>query len=187
MQQVLGYFAMETGLALLPLAGTRVVAAGAAAPLLTRYGVRPVLLAGLVLFAGRMAWFSRLPADGEFVADLLGPSLLVGLGLAATFVALTVASVEGMRPQEYGLASGLINTSQQIGGALGLAVLAAVANARVETVAKQGADAAVALTEGFQSALLVGTGFTVVAVVLAAVLTPRRAPEPHLEPAPARA
>jgi EmrB/QacA subfamily drug resistance transporter len=187
MQQVLGYSALETGLALPPLAGTLVVAAGAAAPLLTRYGVKPVLLAGLVLFAGGTAWFSPMPADGEFVADLLGPSLLVGLGLAATFVALTVAAVEGVRPEEYGLASGLINTSQQIGGALGLAVLAAVANARAETVAKQGADAAVALTEGFQSALLVGTGFTVVAVVLAAVLTPRRAPEPHPEPAPARA
>jgi EmrB/QacA subfamily drug resistance transporter len=82
MQQVLGYSPLETGLALLPLAGTLVVAAGAAAPLLTRYGVKPVLLAGLVLFAGGTAWFSRMPADGEFIADLLGPSLLVGLGRA---------------------------------------------------------------------------------------------------------
>ena len=111
MQKVLGYSSLETGLALLPLAGTLVVAAGGVAPLLTRYGVKPVLLAGLVLFAGGMAWFSRMPAEGEFVADLLAPSLLVGLGLAATFVALTVASVEGVRPEEYGLASGLINTS----------------------------------------------------------------------------
>ena len=98
-QQVLGYSALETGLGLLPLSGTLVAAAGAAAPLLTRYGVKPVLLAGLVLFAGGLAWFSRMPADGEFVADLLGPSLLIGLGLAATFVALTRRSARKGRPR----------------------------------------------------------------------------------------
>src|SRR5918992_1378733 len=130
LQVVLAYSALEAGVAQLPLAGTLVLAAGAVSPLVTRFGSKRVLLVGLVLFAAGMGWFARMPADGTFVADLLGPSLLVGLGLAATFIALTVTAVEGVSAQQYGLASGLINTTQQIGGALGLAILAAVANSR---------------------------------------------------------
>ena len=138
MQQVLGWSALETGLAQLPLAGTLVLAAGAMAPLVTRLGSKPVTLAGLVLFAAGLAWFSRMPADADFVADLLGPSLVVAVGLAATFVSLTVSAVDGITEDESGLASGLINTTQQIGGALGLAVLTAVASGRTESVAGDG-------------------------------------------------
>jgi EmrB/QacA subfamily drug resistance transporter len=169
MQQVLGYSALEAGLAQLPLAGTLVVAAGIVAPLVTRLGSKPVTLAGLVIFAAGLVWFSSMPADADFVADLLGPSLVVAVGLAATFVALTVRAVEGINDAESGLASGLINTSQQIGGALGLAVLTAVATGRTEAVAGKLAPA-VALNEGFQAGLLVAAGIVVVAVVLTAVV-----------------
>jgi MFS family permease len=169
MQQVLGYSALETGLAQLPLAGVLVLAAGIVAPLVTRLGSKPVTLAGLVIFAAGLAWFSRMPADADFVADLLGPSLVVAVGLAATFVSLTVSAVEGITDAESGLASGLINTTQQIGGALGLAVLTAVATSRTESLAGD-AGPAVALNEGFQAGLLLAAGFVVVAVVLTAVI-----------------
>jgi EmrB/QacA subfamily drug resistance transporter len=190
MQQVLGYSALETGVAQLPLAGTIVLAAGAVSPLVTRFGSKRVLLVGLVLFAGGLGWFARMPADGGFVADLLGPSLLVGLGLAATFIALTVTAVEGVSAQQYGLASGLINTTQQIGGALGLAILAAVANGRTSDLLENGGEQVVALTEGFQAALLVAAAFAVAAIVLVAALAggtpPRKASgEPNASaPAP---
>jgi MFS family permease len=177
MQQVLGYSALETGLAQLPLAGTVVLAAGAIAPLVTRVGSKPVTLAGLVLFAGGLAWFSRMPADADFVADLLGPSLVVAVGLAATFVSLTVSAVDGIAENESGLASGLINTSQQIGGALGLAVLTAVASGRTESVAGEVAPA-VALNEGFQLALLVAAGIVVVAFALTAIVGRGSRPAP---------
>jgi EmrB/QacA subfamily drug resistance transporter len=162
LQQVLGYTALEAGVSQLPLAGTLVLAAGAAGPLAERVGVKPVLLAGLALFAGGLAWFSRVPADGSFLADILGPSLLVGLGLAATFVSLTIASVSGVNGDRYGLASGLVNTSQQIGGALGLAILTSVAD-RATGIAV------------FQDALLVASGMAGVALVAAAILAPGRA------------
>jgi MFS family permease len=177
MQDVLGYSALKTGVAQLPLAGTIVLAAGAVSPLVTRLGSKPVLLSGLALFAVGMAWFSRLPADGSFAADVLGPSLLVGLGLAATFIALTVTSIEGVTTQQYGLASGLINTTQQIGGALGLAIHTAVAGGRTRGLLVHGTDPTVALTEGFQSALLLAAGFVVVAIALVAVLAAGTAPE----------
>ena len=122
------------------------------------------------MFAGGLAWFSRMPADADFVADLLGPSLVVGVGLAATFVSLTVSAVEGISESQSGLASGLINTSQQIGGALGLAVLTAVATSRTDAVAGDVAPAT-ALNEGFQAGLLVAAGIVVVAVAVAAVLS----------------
>jgi EmrB/QacA subfamily drug resistance transporter len=171
LQQVLGYSALEAGVSQLPLAGSLVLAAGAAGALVERAGVKPVLLAGLALFAGGMLWFSRLPVDGAFLADVLGPSLLVGVGLALSFVALTIGSVSGVGENRYGLASGLVNTSQQIGGALGLGILTAVANGRTESA---GAGVG-ALNEGFQLALLVAGGMALVALALAAVLTPRRA------------
>jgi hypothetical protein len=177
MQQVLDYSALETGLAQLPVAGTLVLTAGLISPLVTRVGSKPVTLTGLVTFAIGLAWFSRMPADADFVADLLGPSLIVGVGLAATFVALTVSAVDGIADAESGLASGLINTTQQIGGALGLAVLTAVATGRTDSVSGE-VGPATALNKGFQAGLLVAAAIVIVAVVLNAVVSRGSRPAP---------
>ena len=166
MQQVLGYDALKAGLSYLPLALGIILSAGIASPLVTRFGFKPVLVSGLVLVAGALVWFAQVSPDGSYVGDILFPSLLAAVGLGFAFVPMMVASLSDVPAHEAGLASGLINTSQQIGGALGLAILATVATARTEDamVAAQGDPAALpaALTEGFQSAFLVGAGFAVV-------------------------
>jgi EmrB/QacA subfamily drug resistance transporter len=183
MQQVLGFEPLEAGVAYLPLAGGIIIAAGAASNLVTRLGVKPVLIAGLLLTAGGLLWFSQISAGGSYLGDILFPSLLAAAGLGLAFVSMTVAAVAGVEPHEAGLASGMINTSQQIGGALGLAILAAIANSRTSAVAETGASTPVALTEGFQTALLVGSGFAVFGALLALLLvgggrTPRAEGEP---------
>src|SRR4051812_39887422 len=130
MQQVLGYSALKAGFAYLPLAAGIIVSAGIASTLTTRLGFKPVLTAGMILVAIGLLWFSQVSADGSYAVDVLFPSLIAALGLGFAFVPLTIASVAGVKPDDAGLASGLINTSQQVGGALGLAILAAVANGR---------------------------------------------------------
>jgi EmrB/QacA subfamily drug resistance transporter len=170
MQQVLGYSPLKAGVAYLPLAGGIIVSAGLASPLTTRFGVKPVLVGGLILIALGLLWFAQMSVGGSYVSDLLGPSLLSAFGLGFAFVAMMVASVAGVEPHEAGLASGLINTSQQLGGALGLAVLVAIANSRRDTVLESVHSMPVALTEGFQTALTVGAGFAIVGAVLALLL-----------------
>src|ERR687894_3189407 len=152
MQNVLGYSALEAGLAYLPLAVGIIVTAGATAGLVTRFGFKPVLVAGLIVTAIGLVWFSQVDADGGYVSDILFPSLVAAVGLGLAFVSMTVAAVSGVEGHEAGLASGMINTSQQIGGALGLAILATIANGRTADVAEAGNAMPVALTEGFQSA-----------------------------------
>ncbi len=175
MQQVLGYDPLEAGLAYLPLAFGIIVSAGVASQLVTRFGVRPVLVTGLILTAVGLLWFSQISVGGSYVEDILFPSLLAAFGLGFAFVPMTIAAVAGVEPHEAGLASGLINTSQQIGGALGLAVLAAIANSRRESLTEAGTALPSALTEGFQLALTVGAGFAVVGAILAlAARRPRR-------------
>src|SRR5919206_3666563 len=132
MQQVLGYDALKAGVAYLPLAFGIIVSAGAASTLVTRFGFKPVLIAGLLLTAGGLIWFSRVSVGGSYVGDILFPSLLAAVGLGLAFVPMTVAAVAGVEAHEAGLASGLINTSQQVGGALGLAILATIANSRTD-------------------------------------------------------
>ena len=173
MQQVLGFEPLEAGLAYLPLSAGIIIAAGVSSQLTTRFGVRPVLLMGLVLITIGLAWFSRVSADGSFVADVLGPSVVAAVGAGMVFVPLTIASVAGVEERESGLASGLINTSQQIGGAVGLAILATLANTRTDEIADGGRPDASALTEGFQLAFLGAAGFGLLAGVVAIVLTPR--------------
>jgi EmrB/QacA subfamily drug resistance transporter len=123
MQQVLGYSAIHAGLSYLPLALTIIVAAGLGGQLVTRFGFKPILAAGMLFVALGLVWFSRVSVGGAFLSDILGPSLLAAIGLGFGFVTSTIAAVSGVEEREQGLASGLINTSQQIGGALGLAVL----------------------------------------------------------------
>jgi hypothetical protein len=174
MQQVLGYSAIKAGLSYLPLALSIGLASAAASVLVTRIGFKPVLAAGMVLIAAALLWFSQVSVGGGYLTDILGPSLLAAAGLGFAFVTTTIAAVSGVRSQESGLASGLINTSQQVGGALGLAVLATIANSRTnELLAGSGgspAERANALTEGFQSAFLGGAGIAALGLVLTLVL-----------------
>jgi EmrB/QacA subfamily drug resistance transporter len=171
MQQVLGWDALKAGLAYLPLALTIIVSAGIASQLVTRIGFKPVVIAGLLFVAAGLFLFARISADGSFGGDVLIPSLLAAIGLGFSFVPVTIGGTTGIPPDEAGLASGLINAGQQIGGALGLAILAAVATTRTDAVATgPGPPGPEALTEGFQAAFLGGAIFALIGVVLAAVL-----------------
>ena len=184
MQQVLGYDALKTGFAYLPLALNIIVSAGVASQLVTRIGFKPTLIAGMLLVGGGLIWFAQVSPTGGYVSDVLFPSIILAWGLGLAFVPVTVAAVTGTRPDEAGLASGLINTAQQVGGALGLAILAAVANGRTSDVIASGVrNPAVALTEGFQDAFLVGAGFALLGAVLAAVMISSRDSREHAEAA----
>ena len=134
LQEVLGFSPIKTGVSYLPLAVGIIISAGAS-QLVNRLGFKTPLIAGLVLIAGGLLLVLEGPAPGgSYVADVLGPSLLAAVGLGFAFVPVTIAAVTGTEPREAGLASGLINTSQQVGGALGLAILATVANSRTQDV-----------------------------------------------------
>ena len=181
LQDVMGYSPIKTGIAYLPLAVGIIIAAGVAGQLVTRVGFKAPLIAGMVLVAGGLLWFSQVPATGgSFLADVLGPSLLAAFGLGFAFVPVTIAAVTGTEPHEAGLASGLINTSQQVGGALGLAILATIANSRTQSLIHAGVHStAVALTKGFDRAFLVGAGLAVAGAILAAVLISSRDSHQH--------
>jgi EmrB/QacA subfamily drug resistance transporter len=176
MQQVLGYSAIHAGLSYLPLALTIVVFAGIASQLTTRIGFKPVLATGMVFIAAGLIWFSQVSVGGSFLADILGPSLLAAAGLGLVFVSDTIAAVSGVPDREAGLASGLINTSQQIGGALGLAVLSTIANSVTGS-----AHTPAALTNGFQSAFLAGAGIAILGLAATLILIRSRDSRAHIE------
>jgi MFS family permease len=184
MQQVLGYSPIKAGLSYLPLSVAIILSAGVASQLVTRIGFKPVLAVGLALVAGGLIWFSQISVGGGFTTDILGPSLLAAVGLGFAFVTTTIAAVSGIEDREQGLASGLINTSQQIGGALGLAVLATVANSRTDDViAAAGGDPAAlprALVEGFQSAFLGAAAIALLGLVLTLALISSRDSRAHV-------
>ena len=182
MQQVLGYSAIHAGLSYLPLAVTIIVAAGLGGQLVTRFGFKPILAAGMLFVAVGLAWFSQVSVGGGFLTDILGPSLLAAAGLGFGFVTSTIAAVSGVEEREQGLASGLINTSQQIGGALGLAVLSTIATTRTGHVLASGtSNLHNALTEGFQSAFLGGAVIAALGFVATLVLIRTRDSRSHVE------
>ncbi len=185
LQNVLGYSPIKTGISYLPLAVGIIVSAGLVSQLVNRIGFKLPLIAGLLMVAGALVWFAQVPGTGgTFAADVLGPSLLAAVGLGFSFVPVTIAAVSGTEPHEAGLASGLINTSQQVGGALGLAILATVANSRTQSLFHAGVHStAVALTKGFDRAFLVGAGFAILGAILAAVLISSRDSRAHVEAA----
>jgi EmrB/QacA subfamily drug resistance transporter len=176
MQQVLGYSAIKAGLSYLPLAVAIMLSAGIASSLVTKVGFKPILAAGMVFIAIGLVWFSQISVDGTFLADILGPSLFAAVGLGFAFVPVTIAAVSGVEDREQGLASGLINTSQQVGGALGLAVLAAIANSKIGN----SHDPAV-LTDGFSAAFLVGAGFAVLGLIATLILIRTADSKAHVE------
>jgi EmrB/QacA subfamily drug resistance transporter len=173
-QQVLGYSALRTGLTFLATAGTAVVVAGIAQAMVTRVGVKPVLVVGLALMAVAMLWYTQLPVDGDYVTDLLPGYLLVGIGLPTAFIPVSIAALAGIRAHEAGLASGLINTSQQIGGALGTALASTVFITRIDDLTAQGTEPAAAFTDGFTLAFWPILGFSVLALLATLLLVRRR-------------
>jgi EmrB/QacA subfamily drug resistance transporter len=183
MQQVLGFSAVKTGLGYLAVALTAIVASGIAQALVTKIGVRPVLAAGMLLLAAGLVYFTFISVDGTYLSDLLIGFLLIGVGLGFSFVPVSIAALAGVPPVEAGLASGLINTSQQIGGALGVAIMTAVATSRTDSLVESGTDTPQALTDGFSAAFWVGVAFAVASFIVTLVLLRPR----ELEATPAGA
>jgi EmrB/QacA subfamily drug resistance transporter len=189
LQEILGYSALETGLAFLPttiVMGT--LSVRYAEPLIMRFGARTLLVPGLVLIAVGLALVARVPVDGVYVTDVLPSTLLIGAGVGTAFPALMTLSMSGATPEDAGLASGLVNTTMQVGAALGLAVLATVSATRTEGLLADGHSTDSALTDGYRLAFLIAAGLVVAAIAVAAtVLRSDRRPdeEPEVAPEPA--
>jgi EmrB/QacA subfamily drug resistance transporter len=173
MQQVLGYSAMKTGVAYLAVAGTAIFTSALAAQLVTKVGVKPVLLVGMSSLTGGLLYFTQVSVSGSYAVDLLPGFLLIALGLGFSFVPISIAALAGIQPAEAGLASGLINTSQQIGGALGIAALSTIATSRTEDAVAGGASQASALVTGFHGAFLAGVIIAAIGIVATATLIRR--------------
>jgi EmrB/QacA subfamily drug resistance transporter len=174
-QNVLGYSALKTGITFLATAGTVVLVAGPVQALTTRVGPRPVLVVGMALLTAGMIWYSQIPVDGKYASDLLPGYLFVGVGLAFAFIPVSIAALAGVGHQEAGLASGLINTSQQLGGAIGVSVALTVATSLTNHLIKTGHSPDAALTSGYQRAFWLMAGVAAVGAVLAFVLVRVRA------------
>jgi EmrB/QacA subfamily drug resistance transporter len=191
MQQVLEFSALKTGVGYLAVAGTAIIWANFAAAAVTRIGVKPVLVFGMATMTVGLVYFTQVSVDGSYWGDLLPGFLLIGLGLPFAFVPVTIAAVAGTKQQEAGLASGLINTSQQIGGAVGIAILSTIAVSTTDDALASGTAAPVALTDGFQAAFWAGAAITAVGALVSLIfirgrdLQYQEAPvaEPALEPA----
>jgi EmrB/QacA subfamily drug resistance transporter len=173
MQEVLGFSAIKTGVGYLAVALTAVVASGVAQALVTRVGVKPVLTAGMVLLGAGLAYFTQISVDGSYFGDLFIGFILIGIGLGFSFVPISIAALAGATSAEAGLQSGLINMNQQVGGALGLAILTTVATTRTDNLVAEGVSQAEALTQGFSLAFWVGVGFAVLALVTTLVVLKR--------------
>jgi EmrB/QacA subfamily drug resistance transporter len=188
MQQVLGYSALKAGVAYLLVAGTIIVAAGVSQALVTKIGVRTVLAVGMVLLTAGLVWFSQVSVNGSYLVDLVPGFILAGIGLGFAFVPCQIAALVGVTHDEAGIASGLINTSQQVGGALGVAILSTITFTRVDSyLTDHGGNPALfpnALVDGFHIAFLAGAGLALIGLVATLVFIPRAAAnEPVMEPA----
>lgn len=178
MQQVLHYDALKAGLTQLPLAGALVAIAGVVPAAIKAIGTSKTLAASLLLLAAGLIWLSFSPSDATFAANLLGPSILIGAGLGGAFISGTELAVHGVADGEAGLASGLVNTSQQIGGAIGLAVLTTAASGRIDRLMGRGVAEAQALTGGFSWVFLGAAAFSIIgAIVVLAVVRKSHLPK----------
>jgi len=147
----------------------------------TKVGFKPVMAIGMGLVAAGLAWFSQISVDGSFLGDVLFPSLLAAVGLGFSFVPVTIAAMSGVQDREAGLASGLINTAQQVGGALGLAILSSIAFSKVGDLAEQGQTGPAALTEGYADAFTVGAGIALLGMAASLILIRNRDSKAHTE------
>ncbi|HEX4720259.1 MAG TPA: MFS transporter [Thermoleophilaceae bacterium] len=178
LQRVLGYNALETGVAFLPVSGLiGALSLGASARLSTRFGARAVLIPGMTLMALGLLLFTRVPVDGQYLVDVLPVMIVLGTGAGLFFPSLTTLAMSGVSESESGLASGLINTSLQVGGSIGLAVLAGLATTRADRLLGSGHSTAAALTGGYHLAFLVAAGLVIAGIVVALRVLD---PEPRL-------
>jgi EmrB/QacA subfamily drug resistance transporter len=181
LQEILGYDPLEVGLAFLPatlVMGT--LSLGYSEKLIMRFGPRRMLIPGMVLIALALLLFARTPVDGVYLADVLPPMLLIGVGIGISFPSLMTLAMSGATPEDAGLASGIVNTSAQVGGAIGLAVLATLAAERTSTLEAGGTGVDAALNSGFHLAYLIGAGMVAVALAIAIFVL-------RSEPAPGQA
>ena len=169
-QNVLHFSALKTGVTFLATAGTVVVVAALAQWLTTKIGPRIVMATGLALITGGLIWYAHIPVHGSYVHDLLGGYLLVGFGLALAFIPVSIAALAGVGPRDAGLASGLLNTSQQVGGAIGVAIASSVAVSHTTHLLRIGDSQAAALTGGYSLAFWVVAGISAAGVVAALTL-----------------
>ena len=178
---------LETGVGYLAVAGTAIIWANVAAAAVTRVGVKPALVFGMALMTVGLLYFTQVSVNGSYWTDLFPGFLIVGLGMPFAFVPITIAAVAGTKPQEAGLASGLINTSQQIGGAVGIAILSTIAVSTTTDDVTAGVAQPVALTNGFQAAFWAGAAISFAGVLVSLFLVRGRDLEhqeaPALEPA----
>jgi MFS family permease len=185
MQQVLGYSALQAGLAWLAASITSVVLAGASQALVTRVSAKLVMALGMGLIGGGILWATAAPVDGRFWHDLAGPFFVAGAGTAFAFIPVSIAALAGIAGREAGLASGLLNTSQQIGGAIGVAIASTVAATHSKTLVDSGSAPPAALTGGFQWAFWVCGAIALAAIPVTFLLVRSRdlAPTAAAQPA----
>ncbi|HEX6152133.1 MAG TPA: DHA2 family efflux MFS transporter permease subunit [Solirubrobacterales bacterium] len=182
LQRVLGYDALEVGLAFLPtslLMG--VLSLGLSEKLIMRFGPRNTLIPGVCLVVLALLLFARTPVDGNYLTDLLPPFLLIAIGIGTSFPSIMTLAMSGSTPEDAGLASGFVNTSMQVGGAVGLAVLATLSTERTESLLADGESLASALNSGYHVAYLIGAGLAAIAVAIAVFVL--RAPQAGAMPA----
>jgi EmrB/QacA subfamily drug resistance transporter len=174
MQQVLGYSALKAGLAWLAASLTSVAFAGLSQALVTRGSAKLVMAAGMAMIGGGILWATQVPVHGTFWGSLAGPFIVVGLGTAFAFIPVSIAALAGVAEPEAGLASGLLNTTQQLGGAIGVAIASTIAATHATTLLHQGAAPAAALTSGFQWAFWACGAIGLAAVPVTYLLVRRR-------------
>ena len=184
LQQVLGYSALKTGVAYLPLSLTIIGASALASRFVDRFTPKPVLATGLLIATGGFVLLTRVSGHGDYASHVLPAMIVLGTGLGMAFVPVTIAATNGVAPGDSGLASGLLNTTQQVGGSLGLAILSSVSTSRVTSALHGGALLPAALTHGFKGAFVVGAALCAAGAVVAITLLPgrpREARDAHIE------
>jgi predicted MFS family arabinose efflux permease len=186
LQQVLGYSALKTGVAYLPLTLTLIGASALASRLVDRFTPKPVLSAGLLVSTVGFVLLTRVDGHGDYASHVLPAMIVLGAGLGMSFVPITIAATNGVASGDSGLASGLLNTTQQVGGSLGLAILSSVSTSRATTALENGSALPAALTHGFKGAFAVAAMLCTIGLVLAVTLLPsrrRRTEDEHVEAA----
>jgi EmrB/QacA subfamily drug resistance transporter len=183
MQLVLGFSALKTGVGYLAVAGTAVIWANVAAYAVNRVGVKPALILGMSLLTVGLLYFTQVSVDGTYWADLFPGFLILGIAIPFAFVPITIAALAGTKPQEAGLASGLINTSQQIGGAVGIAILSTIAVSTTDDALASGTAQPTALTDGFVNAFWAGAAIAFAGVLVSVFMVRGRDLQPQEQPA----